>query len=317
MTKSITDTLNEVSRASLHVLILLTSSSFARSCSFICSRLESTSSRLMSPTTLRRVVAAMFCAAPAKYCTRTTLATASMTLVKMMKSIEMVALSSVIAVCRGISRYCSRRSTRTGRSTIGMSTTSPGPRVPTMRPKRNSTISSHGGDQSVGAGSEAPVPPSVERDQPGERGRRAEEQGDPRILRAATRPAPPRYPRCAATAAMERGAAPPAPTGPVACPAASTVCWLVTRALLTGSGPDHGHHKHRQRKAARSHPVGSLGHQCPWRRLFRWSAVRMTKRPAAVEQFRRRCSFPGAIAATRAPRQDGQRMKDASSRQEQ
>lgn len=58
-----------------------------------------------------------------------------------------------------------------------------------------------------------------------------------------------RYPRCAATAAMERGAAAAAPDRPIACPAASTVCWLVTRALLTGNGPDHGHHKHRQRKA--------------------------------------------------------------------
>jgi hypothetical protein len=49
---------------------------------------------------------------------------------------------------------------------------------------------------------------------------------------------------------------------PQACPAASTVCWLVTRVLLTGSGPDHGHHKHRQRKAGALPSVGSLGHQC-------------------------------------------------------
>ena len=57
----------------------VTSSSFARSCSFICSRLESTSSRLMSPTTLRRVVAAMFCAAPAKFATSITDIAASTT----------------------------------------------------------------------------------------------------------------------------------------------------------------------------------------------------------------------------------------------
>ena len=51
----------------------------------------------MSPTTLRSVVAAMFSAAPAKFCTLTTESTASMTRWKTMKSIEIGALSFVIA----------------------------------------------------------------------------------------------------------------------------------------------------------------------------------------------------------------------------
>ena len=57
----------------------VTSSSFARSSSFICSRLASTSSSAMSPTTERSVVAAMFCAAPAKFPTSMTDMTASIT----------------------------------------------------------------------------------------------------------------------------------------------------------------------------------------------------------------------------------------------
>src|SRR6266545_5555972 len=56
-----------------------------------------------------------------------------------MKSREMLALSSVIAVCRGISRYSSRRSTQTTRSTSGMISTSPGPLAPMLRPSRNTT----------------------------------------------------------------------------------------------------------------------------------------------------------------------------------
>ncbi len=56
------------------------SSSFTRRISFICSRLARTSSRAMSPTTERRVVAAMFCAAPAKFPTSSTEACASTTL---------------------------------------------------------------------------------------------------------------------------------------------------------------------------------------------------------------------------------------------
>ena len=67
-------------------------------------RLASTSSRLMSPTTDRNVVAAMFWAAPVKFATCTTLACASTTLKNVMKSMEMGALSFVIAVWCGISR---------------------------------------------------------------------------------------------------------------------------------------------------------------------------------------------------------------------
>ena len=58
----------------------VTSSSLVRSSRFIASRFDSTSSRLMSPTTLRRVVAAMFWAAPAKFCTWSTDITGSITL---------------------------------------------------------------------------------------------------------------------------------------------------------------------------------------------------------------------------------------------
>ena len=82
----------------------VTSSSFTRRISFICSRLASTSSSDMSPTTERRVVAAMFCAAPAKFPTVSTDIAASITLLKTMKSIEIDALSSVIALWCGISR---------------------------------------------------------------------------------------------------------------------------------------------------------------------------------------------------------------------
>src|SRR6266540_4620020 len=57
----------------------------------------------------------------------------------MMKSMLIVALSSVIAAWCGISRYRSRRSTRTTRSMIGMMITNPGPRIPIARPSRNST----------------------------------------------------------------------------------------------------------------------------------------------------------------------------------
>src|ERR1017187_2632980 len=57
-----------------------------------------------------------------------------------MKSTEIAALSFVIAVCRGISRYASRRSMRLVRSVIGLMRTSPGPRVPRARPSRNSMI---------------------------------------------------------------------------------------------------------------------------------------------------------------------------------
>src|SRR5215218_3751720 len=56
-----------------------------------------------------------------------------------MKSREMLALSSVIAVWLGISRYSSRRSTQTTRSTSGMMRTSPGPLEPMLRPSRNTT----------------------------------------------------------------------------------------------------------------------------------------------------------------------------------
>ncbi len=82
----------------------VTSSSLARRISFICSRLARTSSRDMSPTTERSVVAAMFCAAPAKLPTETTDICGSSTLLKTMKSIEIDALSSVMAVWWGISR---------------------------------------------------------------------------------------------------------------------------------------------------------------------------------------------------------------------
>ena len=82
----------------------VTSSSFERRTSFICSRLASTSSSDMSPTTDRRVVAAMFCAAPAKFPTVSTDICGSMTLLNTMKSIEIEALSSVIADWCGISR---------------------------------------------------------------------------------------------------------------------------------------------------------------------------------------------------------------------
>ncbi len=50
----------------------VTSSSFTRSRLLISSRFASTSSSMMSPTTARSVVAAMFVAAPEKFCTFTT-----------------------------------------------------------------------------------------------------------------------------------------------------------------------------------------------------------------------------------------------------
>jgi hypothetical protein len=118
----------------------VTSSSLARRISFMVSRFASTSSRVMSPTTERSVVAAMFCAAPSKFCTDTTDAAASTTLVNTMKSMEIVALSSVMADWCGISRYVSRRSTRTPRSMIGIRMMSPGPFVPMARPSRNTIM---------------------------------------------------------------------------------------------------------------------------------------------------------------------------------
>ena len=75
-----------------------------RSDSLIWSRCANTLSSEMSPTTERSVVAAMFCAAPEKFSTWTTLACASTTLKNVMKSIEIGALSLVIAVCFTISR---------------------------------------------------------------------------------------------------------------------------------------------------------------------------------------------------------------------
>ena len=56
------------------------SSSLTRRTSLISSRLASTSSSMMSPITERSMVADMFCAAPAKFCTWTTLAMGSTTL---------------------------------------------------------------------------------------------------------------------------------------------------------------------------------------------------------------------------------------------
>ena len=82
----------------------VTSSSLARRTSFIVSRLDRTSSSDMSPTTLRSVVAAMFWAAPSKFWTAITDICASTTFVNTMKSIEIDALSSVMAVWCGISR---------------------------------------------------------------------------------------------------------------------------------------------------------------------------------------------------------------------
>ena len=58
----------------------VTSSSFTWRTWFIWSRLDRISSSDMSPTTLRSVVAAMFWAAPAKFCTCSTDIVASMTL---------------------------------------------------------------------------------------------------------------------------------------------------------------------------------------------------------------------------------------------
>src|ERR1051326_1584550 len=58
----------------------------------------------------------------------------------MMKSMLIAALALVIAVCFGISRYCSRRSTQTALSIIGKMITRPGPRSPMARPRRKSTI---------------------------------------------------------------------------------------------------------------------------------------------------------------------------------
>ena len=52
---------------------------------------------------------------------------------------RMAALSSVIEVWWGISRTCSRKSTLTPRSTIGIRKTSPGPLEPIHRPKRKTT----------------------------------------------------------------------------------------------------------------------------------------------------------------------------------
>ena len=123
-----------ISRTSTFVIFTpqrsVTSSSFACSTTFIWSRCERMSSSAMSPTTLRSVVAAMFSAAPAKFCTLTTESTASTTRWKTMKSIEIGALSFVIPVWRGISRYCSRRSTSTGRSITGIRKMIPGPLAP-------------------------------------------------------------------------------------------------------------------------------------------------------------------------------------------
>ena len=58
----------------------------------------------------------------------------------MMKSIEIGALSLVMAVWCGISRKRSRRSTHDVRSVTGLMSTSPGPLMPMARPSRNSTI---------------------------------------------------------------------------------------------------------------------------------------------------------------------------------
>ena len=57
-----------------------------------------------------------------------------------MKSIEIGALSFVIAVWRGISRKNSRRSTLITRSMRGTTDTTPGPLTPVIRPSRNTTI---------------------------------------------------------------------------------------------------------------------------------------------------------------------------------
>ena len=65
--------------------------------------------------------------------------TGSNTLVKMMKSMAIEALSLVMATWWGTSRNCSRRSTRVTRSVIGLITTRPGPRAPLERPSRNTT----------------------------------------------------------------------------------------------------------------------------------------------------------------------------------
>ena len=58
----------------------VTSSNFVRRTSFICSRLDKTSSRVMSPTTERSVVDAMLMPAPLKSWTAKTVVSGSSTL---------------------------------------------------------------------------------------------------------------------------------------------------------------------------------------------------------------------------------------------
>ena len=52
---------------------------------------------------------------------------------------SMGALSFVMQVWLGISRYSSRRSAQTGLSTMGIRNTRPGPLAPMTRPRRNTT----------------------------------------------------------------------------------------------------------------------------------------------------------------------------------
>src|SRR5213593_256224 len=136
-----------ISRISTFVTLtpqrVVTSSSFVRRIALISSRFDSTSSRMMSPMTARRVVVAIPIAAPSKLFTRITESAALATLKYTMKSTSTGALSFVMHVWCGIVRYRSRRSTRTGLSIPGMTTTIPGPFSAWAFPKRKFTIRSY------------------------------------------------------------------------------------------------------------------------------------------------------------------------------
>src|SRR5437899_1877978 len=93
----------------------------------------------MSPITARKVVAAMPCEALAKLVTATTLATASITWRYTRKSIWSGTLSLVMHVWCGTPMNSSRKSTHTGRSMNGISSTGPGPRSPMHLPSLNTT----------------------------------------------------------------------------------------------------------------------------------------------------------------------------------
>src|SRR5437867_4498758 len=136
-----------ISRISTFVTLtpqrVVTSSSFVRKIALISSRFDSTSSRMMSPTTARSVVVAIPIAAPSKLFTRITESAALATLKYTMKSTSTGALSFVMHVWCGIVRNRSRKSTRTGLSIPGITTTIPGPFSAWAFPSRKFTIRSY------------------------------------------------------------------------------------------------------------------------------------------------------------------------------